>query len=159
MLRGQFACEMFILQPLLRSAGHQRRLHLYCGFLCMISSPAAFVQQFAFLVVAQPRLKVLSLAELHLSSLPAERQWFFFSSLHALHMLQLVSCIVNQVLSQEPAAPHLRYPVLFSRLSSTQPSSSALATLQAAMPQLCITDGAWANWSCDAFLLEPTDEV
>jgi hypothetical protein len=65
-LRGSTGAAL--VQPLLRSAGHLRRLHLNCHFILNYSSISAELQVFSSLGAALPQLEVLSLANVHIQA-------------------------------------------------------------------------------------------
>jgi len=165
-----------ILQSLLRSSGSLLRLHLHCGFVCNAPASTAVVEQFAALGTALPRLQVLSLAEFRLTQhIPAECLQRLLSSLPALQTLQLLFCRLGDVLPHVPTCqPHLRHLLHFRRrrvLPFHGASEAAVRILREAMPQLRITEGAWAelvergessDWNVHTeqmVILEPSDKV
>jgi len=137
-----------LLHSLLTSVGYLRRLHLNCTFFCRGPISAAVLQQFQSLGAALPQLEVLSLAGLDPRILPLDSLHNLFSSLRALHTLQLLYCVVNDLLPLIPSISTLRKLLLFKidDDARTLCSVSALSTLQAAMPHLHITNGVWNNW-------------
>ena len=74
--------------------------------------------------------------------MPAESLRSLFASLHALHTLQLLYSKVDAVLPLVSAIPSIRHLLLFHIDDyDDRPSAAILSTLQAAMPQLRITNG------------------
>jgi hypothetical protein len=125
-----------LLQPLVSSPGHLRRLHLDCvlpGF-----------ESFSALAVALPKLQVLSLAHFPTINPAYAKSILQLFTLPALHTLQLV-CLhdLKGMLPLITTIPRLRKLLIFSYPDASEIRASRMAAPQTIMPQLHITEGEW----------------
>jgi hypothetical protein len=150
-MRGLYNANVDLLQPLLQSPGHLRRLHLYGDLNMAPVADAAGMQFFTSLGQALPHLQVLSLGDFSIQRISTDVVSRFFASLQEVHTLQLCYCPdVDKLLPLVTIIPSLKNLLIFGWVDAmdntrSSPSLEALTTLQAAMPQLYITTGRWTG--------------
>jgi hypothetical protein len=158
-MRGLYYADITVLQPLLQSSSHLRRLHLYGDMGLLNVHHSAKATLFSSLGRSLSHLEVLSLGGFSVRHLSTDIVLQFFASLHAVHTLQLCYCPAVSMLLPlvaTAAMPRLVHLLIFSWARPLDdhfsiPSSEALATLQETMPHLCITTGRWNGIQYDDY--------